>query len=74
MSRAMKQINSEEDLRIAFRTFDKNQQGDIPADELRHVFDYLRNEKMLQVSKNEIEDLLTKWDIDGDGDVDFKGL
>lgn len=73
MSKAMDQVNTEEEFRIAFRVFDKNKQGDIPADELRNVFDYLRKEKLLGISEDECEGLLRKWDKDGDGDVDYKG-
>jgi Ca2+-binding EF-hand superfamily protein len=54
MSRTMNQVDTEEELRIAFRIFDKNEQGDIPADELRNIFEYLSKENMLNISEEEI--------------------
>ncbi len=50
----MNQVDTEEELRIAFRIFDKNEQGDIPADELRNIFEYLSKENMLNISEEEI--------------------
>ena len=42
MSRTMNQVDTEEELRIAYRVFDKNEQGDIAADELReYKFDFI---------------------------------
>ena len=57
MSRTMNQVDTEEELRIAFRIFDKNEQGDIPADELRNIFEYLSKENMLNISEEEIRGL-----------------
>ena len=73
MNKAINEENSEEDLRYAFRVFDKNSQGDIPADELRNVFNYLRKEELLGITEEDCEDLFKKWDKDGDGDVDYNG-
>ena len=53
----MNQVDTEEQLRIAFRIFDKNEQGDIPADELRNIFEYLSKENMLNISEEEIRGL-----------------
>ena len=33
----MNQVDTDEELKIAFRVFDKNEQGDIAADELRNI-------------------------------------
>lgn len=38
MSRTINQVDTKEDLRIAFRVLDKNENGDIAADELREFF------------------------------------
>ena len=70
----MNQVDTEEELRTAYRVFDKNDQGDIPADELRNVFQYLSKEKILGISENEIREMLKGWDTDGDGDVDYEGI
>lgn len=74
MSRTMKQLNTEEELRIAYRAFDKTATGSIPIDELRNVFQYLMKDKLLGITEEEINEILFKWDINGDGDVDYKGF
>jgi Ca2+-binding EF-hand superfamily protein len=38
----MNQVDTEEELKIAFRVFDKNDQGDIAADELRKSFNRIK--------------------------------
>jgi len=38
MSRTINQVDTKEDLRIAFRVLDKNENGYIAADELREFF------------------------------------
>lgn len=70
----MNQVDTEEELRTAYRVFDKNEQGDIPADELRNVFQYLSKEQILGISEEEIREMLRGWDTDGDGDVDYEGI
>ena len=74
MSRKMKELNTEEELRIAYRAFDKTATGSIPIDELRNVFQYLKKDKLLGITEEEINEILLKWDINGDGDVDYKGF
>lgn len=73
MSRTINQVDSDEELKIAFRVFDKNDQGDIPADELKNIFEYLSKEKLLGITQDEIREMVKGWDTDGDGDVDYDG-
>lgn len=70
----MNQVDTEEELRIAFRVFDKNEQGDIASDELKNVFEYLSREQLLGITEDEIKEMLGNWDTDGDGDVDYDGI
>lgn len=51
------------------RVFDKNSDGYITADELKHVMSNL-GEKL---SDEEIGDMITEADLDGDGKVSYSG-
>ena len=59
--------NSEEDLRAAFATFDKDGDGFISEVELRHVTSNL-GEKM---SDEEIQEMVREADEDGDGQISY---
>lgn len=52
-----------------FRVFDKNSDGFITADELKNVMTNL-GEKL---SDEEINDMITEADLDGDGRVSYSG-
>uniref|UniRef100_A0A1W7RAW9 Calglandulin n=1 Tax=Hadrurus spadix TaxID=141984 RepID=A0A1W7RAW9_9SCOR len=67
MSKKMKDTDSEEELKEAFRVFDKNGDGFISAMELRHVMTNL-GEKL---TDEEVEDMIKEADLDGDGLVDY---
>ena len=73
MNKAMNRMNTEDDLRYAFRVFDKNNKGEIPVDELRNVFIYLRNEELFDLTDEESEELFKSWDKNGSGDMDYTG-
>ena len=68
MSRKMKDNDSEEETREAFRVFDKDGNGFISAEELRHVMTDL-GEKL---SDAEVDDMIKEVDIDGDGHVNYE--
>ncbi len=55
MLRSLKQVDTQEELRMIFRVFDKNSEGCIPTDELRSVFLRLDD-----VTQEEIEEMLGK--------------
>lgn len=65
MSRKMKDVDSEEELREAFKVFDKDGNGFISAAELRHVMTNL-GEKL---SDAEVDEMIREADVDGDGQV-----
>ena len=69
MARKMKDQDSEEEIREAFRVFDKDGNGFISAAELRHVMTNL-GEKL---TDEEVDEMIREADIDGDGQVNYEG-
>ncbi|XP_023228545.1 calmodulin-like [Centruroides sculpturatus] len=67
MSKKMHETDSEQELREAFRVFDKDGDGYISATELRHVMTNL-GEKL---TDEEVEDMIKEADLDGDGVVNY---
>lgn len=65
----MKDTDSEEEIREAFRVFDKDGNGFISAAELRHVMTNL-GEKL---TDEEVDEMIREADIDGDGQVNYEG-
>ncbi|KAK9751292.1 EF-hand domain pair [Popillia japonica] len=73
MARKMKDTDSEEEIREAFRVFDKDVfdkdgNGFISAAELRHVMTNL-GEKL---TDEEVDEMIREADIDGDGQVNYE--
>lgn len=60
--------NEEEELREAFKLFDKNKRGYITPSDLRAVLQCMGEE----LSEEEIDDMIAEVDIDGDGKIDFE--
>ena len=69
MARKMKETDSEEEIKEAFRVFDKDGNGFISAAELRHVMTNL-GEKL---TDEEVDEMIREADIDGDGQVNYEG-
>ncbi|KAL5008518.1 hypothetical protein ScPMuIL_014099 [Solemya velum] len=69
MARKMKDTDSEDEIREAFRVFDKDGNGFISAAELRHVMTNL-GEKL---TDEEVDEMIREADIDGDGQVNYDG-
>ena len=65
----MKDTDSEEEIKEAFRVFDKDGNGFISAAELRHVMTNL-GEKL---TDEEVDEMIREADIDGDGQVNYEG-
>ena len=65
----MKDTDSEEEIREAFRVFDKDGNGFISAAELRHVMTNL-GEKL---TDEEVDEMIREADIDGDGQINYEG-
>ncbi|OAV98550.1 hypothetical protein PTTG_01815 [Puccinia triticina 1-1 BBBD Race 1] len=68
MARKMKDTDSEEEIREAFKVFDKDGNGFISAAELRHVMTNL-GEKL---SDQEVEEMIREADVDGDGAINYE--
>ncbi|CAA7030312.1 unnamed protein product [Microthlaspi erraticum] len=64
LGKKMKDTDSEEELKEAFRVFDKDQNGFISAAELRHVGEKLTDE--------EVEEMIKEADVDGDGQINYE--
>ena len=64
----MKNTDSEEEIREAFRVFDKDGTGFISAADLRHVMTNL-GEKL---TDEEVDEMIREADIDGEGQVNFE--
>jgi calmodulin len=67
MARRMRDSDSAEELREAFRVFDKDQNGFISAAELRHVMTNLGE----RLTDAEVDEMVREADGDGDGSINY---
>ncbi|KAJ0234499.1 Calmodulin-1 [Hirschfeldia incana] len=67
MAKKIKGTDSEEEMKEAFRVFDKDQSGFISAAELRHVMTNLRE----KLTDEEVEEMVREADVDGDGQINY---
>ena len=70
MARKMKDTDSEEEIREAFKVFDRDNNGFISAAELRHVMTSI-GEKL---TDDEVDEMIREADQDGDGRIDCEDL
>ncbi|KAF0892074.1 hypothetical protein E2562_013469 [Oryza meyeriana var. granulata] len=68
MARKMKDKDSEEELREAFRVFDKDQNGFISAAELRQVMANIGE----RLTDEEVGEMILEADVDGDGQINYE--
>lgn len=68
MQRVSKIANTEEDLMIAFRVFDKDENDCVPVSELSYILTSLDG-----ISLMEVDEVIRYFDRDGDGIVTFDG-
>ena len=61
--------DSEEEIREAFRVFDRDGNGYISAAELKHVMTNL-GEKL---TDDEVDEMIREIDLDADGQVNYEG-
>jgi calmodulin len=67
MARKLQDSEGEEEIREAFKVFDKDGTGFISAAELRHVMTNL-GEKL---TDEEVDEMIREADVDGDGQVNY---
>ena len=67
MAKKMQDTDTEDDLREAFKVFDKDNDGYILAAELRHVLTSI-GEKL---TDEEVDEMIKEADIDGDGQINY---
>ncbi|KAL5988720.1 hypothetical protein ACLOJK_026821 [Asimina triloba] len=67
MGRELKESDAMEELREAFKVFDKDQNGYISANELRLVMINLGEE----LTDEEVNQMIREADVDGDGQVNY---
>lgn len=68
MARKIKDVDNEEELREAFRIFDKEGNGFLTASELRHIMMNL-GEKL---TEEECDEMIREADIMGDGNINYE--
>ena len=69
VARKMKEAHREDEIREAFRVFDKDGNGFISAAELGHVMNNLGE----NLTKEEVAEMIRVADIDGDGQINYEG-
>ncbi|GLU19064.1 hypothetical protein SLE2022_353320 [Rubroshorea leprosula] len=68
LARKMKDTKMEEELKEAFKVFDKDQNGFISAAELRHVIMTNLDEKL---TDEEVDEMIREADADGDSQINY---
>ena len=69
MAKKTKEAEDEQELKEAFRVFDKNNRGVIEACDLKLIFQTLDPD----MPDEEVEQIINEVDEDGSGTVDFEG-
>lgn len=67
MAKKMKHSDPEEELREAFRVFDRDGNGFISRDELRQVMNSLG----MKLTPEEEDEMICEADMNGDGEIDY---
>ena len=68
MAEEMEELMGEDEIREAFRVFDRDGNGYIEAEELRHVLTSLGE----RLTDEEVDHMMQEADVDGDGMVSYE--
>lgn len=68
MARKMRDTDTEEELIEAFKVFDRDSNGLISSQELKHVMTSLGE----KITDEEVEEMIREADIDGDGYINYE--
>ncbi|KAJ6775260.1 CALCIUM BINDING PROTEIN [Salix purpurea] len=68
MARKMRENDAYEELKEVFKVFDKDQDGYISLNELRHVM----IDQGEHLTEEELEEMIREADLDGDGQVNYE--
>jgi calmodulin len=68
MHRKNKETDTEEEVINAFKVFDKDSQGYISSNELRHIMTTLGD----KLTEEEVDEMIREADIDGDGYINYE--
>ncbi|KAH8902980.1 EF-hand [Coniochaeta sp. PMI_546] len=68
MARTVKEVDNEEELKNAFKVFDKDGSGTISAIELRAVLQHLGE----NLTDDDLDEMLKMADKNGDGNIDYE--
>ena len=69
MSKKIQDTDTEEEIKDAFKVFDKDGNGLISAQELRQLMSSL-GEKL---TDEELDEMMREADLNGDGQIDYEG-
>ncbi|XP_046582415.1 uncharacterized protein LOC124289793 [Haliotis rubra] len=67
MAKKMQSRDSEEEIKEAFKVFDKESKGYLTSEELRHIMTTM-GEKL---THEDVDDMIREADLDGDGKIDY---
>ena len=70
MTRKTQEVDSEEEIREAFKVFDRDNNGSISATELGHIMTAIGE----NLNQQEIEEMIRQVDKDGDGEISCKRI
>lgn len=69
MAKKLEKTNTEDEIREAFKLFDKDNNGCITVTELRNIL----TETGQKIRPEEADELMKAIDTDGDGKIDYEG-